>query len=155
MVNRFQPSGSPGFGLGAALIVLFSALPGVAQSGGNLSDVTGAIVTTSDVAGGAFTPQPGGEATTQLAYVDPAAQGAVNSALVTVTPQLEAVLGAGSALSPAGLTAGQRQTLISTLSNPAKGVSVGQAERLVLVMGANLAVANSAPGPATGSCRRL
>ncbi|MDJ0706904.1 MAG: hypothetical protein QNJ46_26825 [Leptolyngbyaceae cyanobacterium MO_188.B28] len=134
MVNRIQPVRSPSFGLGAALIVLFSALPVLAQSGGNLSDVTGAIVTTSDVAGGAFTPQPGGDTETRLVYADPAAQGQINRALSDVTSQLEAVLGAGSSLGDDGPTAGQRQALIDAVSNPAKGVSAAQAERLAAVL---------------------
>ena len=133
MVKWLHAWNGSGFGLGTALCLLFSALPAQAQSG-NLSDVTGAIVTTSDVAGGAYYPQAEGGAATGLAYADPTAQTAVNNALFNVSPQLQAVLGVASATDLTGPSANQAQTLINTLSNPAKGVSVSQAERLVLAL---------------------
>ena len=133
MVKRLQPWRLPGFGLGTALLLLFSALPASAQSG-NLSDVTGAIVTTSDIAGGSYYPLEDGEAISGLAYADPAAEVAVNNALFNVTPQLQAILGLDSATDLDGPSAEQAQTLINNLANEANGVSISQAERLVLAL---------------------
>ncbi|MCG8367187.1 MAG: hypothetical protein MJA27_28100 [Pseudanabaenales cyanobacterium] len=133
MVTWLQPWRAPGLGLGAALLLLGSAWPVWAQSG-NLSDVTGAIVTTGDIAGGSFQPGGrGGAAPVSRLYANPNAQGAVNTALANATPQLQEILGV-TATDIAGPSADQTQTLINTLSNTAKGVSVSQAEQLVAAL---------------------
>ena len=133
MVKWLQSVRASGFGLGTLLLLLGFALPVQAQSG-NLSDITGAIVTTSDIAGGAFYPRDDGEEAPGLAYADPNAEVAVNNALFDATPQLQAILGVESATDITGPSADQTQTLINSLANTAKGVSVSQAERLVLVL---------------------
>lgn len=132
MVTRLQPWSVSGLGLGAALLLLCPAWPVRAQSN-NLSDVTGAIVTTSDIAGGSFQPGRPGATEVRLVYANPAAQGAVNTALSNATPQLQEILGV-TATDIAGPSADQTQTLINTLSNTAKGVSVSQAEQLVTAL---------------------
>ena len=133
MVKWLPPWNWPSVGFGTALLLLSAVLPVQAQSG-NLSDVTGAIVTTSDVAGGAYYPQGEGEEITGLAYVDPAVEVAVNNALFNVTPQLQDILEVDSPTDLTGPSADQTQRLINSLANPAKGVSVSQAEQLVGVL---------------------
>lgn len=77
------------FGLG--LVVAFCGLmagisPAQAQSG-NFSDVTGSIITTSDIVGGF---SPGGDRIVRLAFRTNAIASAVNNAAVAVNQQLAA-----------------------------------------------------------------
>lgn len=133
MVQWFQPRSAPGLGLGTLLLLLCSVSPAPAQSG-NQSDVTGPIVTSSDIAGGAFSAQEDDQEITGFAYADPAAQVAVNTILSNVAPQLQTILGVDLVTDIDGPSADQQQTLINTLANEARGVSVSQAERLVGVL---------------------
>ncbi|NJL86645.1 MAG: hypothetical protein HC886_12735 [Leptolyngbyaceae cyanobacterium SM1_1_3] len=106
---------------GLVLIGLSKAVPAQAQTG-NASDVTGNIITTGDIAGGAFQPQP----STPVRGTPVAA--AINAALDRAVAQLSA----GTLAPPTtGLTAGVTQityrnaqaSLYSQLVSPGGGAA--------------------------------
>lgn len=74
-----------GLALGSSL--LLGALPVLAQRG-NQSDVTGAIVTTGDIVGGAFSPKIDGSAGGSSRFVNTDVQTAVNQAAAAINTQL-------------------------------------------------------------------
>ena len=107
------------FTFGSAFILCQASLPAQAQKG-NQSDVTGAIVTTSDIAGGTFAPSPAG-GRGRVAFASNTVQAAVNQAALNVLNQLSI----NAITSPAGnpIPAGTQQTLLSVLTGP-KSVQV-------------------------------
>ncbi|WP_155823787.1 hypothetical protein [Gloeocapsa sp. PCC 7428] len=113
---------SIGLTLGTSLLV--SAIPVQAQTG-NASDVTGAVITTSDIAGGSFAPTPNQQSSTTSASVSSAALGiALSQAVSIISAQLAqgtlpvAVPGVAIASIPVTV----QQTLLAVLTgsgNPA------------------------------------
>ena len=74
------------FGLGLAIAICgASGIPQAQAQSGNFSDVTGNIITTSDVVGGF---SPGGDRITRLAFRTSAIANAVNNAASRVNQQL-------------------------------------------------------------------
>ena len=100
------------FTFGSAFILCLASLPAQAQKG-NQSDVTGAIVTSSEVAGGTFAPSPAG-GRGQVAFTSNTVQAAVNQAALNVLNQLSI----NAITSPAGnpIPAETQQTLLIVLT---------------------------------------
>jgi hypothetical protein len=74
------------FGLGLAIAICgVSGIPQAQAQSGNFSDVTGNIITTSDIVGGF---SPGGDRITRLAFRTAAIANAVNNAASRVNQQL-------------------------------------------------------------------
>lgn len=111
------------FTFGAALMLFQTSLPAQAQTG-NQSDVTGAIVTTSDITGGTFT-QPSTQfsegGSVQVVFSRYSIQAVVNQAALEVLRQLNI----NSLTSPVGnpIPSETQQTLLSVLtaSSPIQG----------------------------------
>ncbi|MEH1823010.1 MAG: hypothetical protein V7L31_28695 [Nostoc sp.] len=100
------------FTFGAALMLFQTSLPAQAQTG-NQSDVTGAIVTTSDITGGTFTkPSVGGNV--QVVFSSYSVQVVVNDAALEILRQLNI----NSLTSPDGnpIPFETQQTLLSVLT---------------------------------------
>ncbi|MEH1823869.1 MAG: hypothetical protein V7L22_00645 [Nostoc sp.] len=100
------------FTFGAALMLFQTSLPAQAQTG-NQSDVTGAIVTTSDITGGNFTkPSAGGNV--QVVFSSYSVQVVVNDAALEILRQLNI----NSLTSPDGnpIPFETQQTLLSVLT---------------------------------------
>lgn len=76
-----------GLGLVLAFGAIVSGTPQAQAQSGNFSDVTGNIITTSDIAGGF---SPGGDRIVRLAFRTPAITNAVNNAAKSVNQQLAA-----------------------------------------------------------------
>lgn len=76
-----------GLGFALAILGVVSQTPQAQAQRGNLSDVTGAIITTSDIVGG-FSPSGGGELI--ISFRTEEIENSVNSAAGTVNDQLQA-----------------------------------------------------------------
>lgn len=130
-----------GLGLAVAFCGLMAGTPAQAQSG-NFSDVTGSIITTSDIAGGF---SPGGDRIVNLAFRTNAIASAVNNAAVAVNQQLAtrnlpiAANGAPTAIPD---TVQQTVECASTGSGNA-GACVGQIEQGLVNGGANPVLARN------------
>lgn len=72
--------------LGGTLLALGSVWIGMPSAQANLSDITGAIITSGDIAGGAFAPNGGG--TTRIAFRSNNVAQAVNQAAAAINQQL-------------------------------------------------------------------
>lgn len=127
------------FGLGLAIAIsgLMALGPKAEAQSGNFSDVTGNIITTSDIAGGF---SPGGDRIVKLAFRTNAIAGAVNNAAVAVNQQLAArnlPVAANGALT--AIPAEVQQTVECASTGRAEEVTacVGQIERGLVNGGAN------------------
>ncbi len=102
------------FSFGSAFILCQTSLPAQAQKG-NQSDVTGAIVTSSEVAGGTFAPEPtAGRG--RVAFTNNTVRSAVNQAARNIVNQLSI----NAITLPAGnpIPAGTQQILLNVLTAP-------------------------------------
>ncbi len=132
------------FTFGSAFILCQASLPAQAQKG-NQSDVTGASVTTSDIAGGTFAPSPAG-GRGQVAFTRSTDQAIVNQAAVKVLNRLITITLTSAVDNP--IPSGTQQNLLSvltasrsvqvnarqitnTLSSVQGGPTVNQAQQLV------------------------
>ena len=100
------------FTFGSAFILCQASLPAQAQKG-NQSDVTGASVTTSDIAGGTFAPSPAG-GRGQVAFTSSTDQVIVNQAAVKLLNQLITITLTSSVDS--SIPSGTQQNLLSVLT---------------------------------------
>ncbi len=114
------------FTFGSAFILCQASLPALAQKG-NQSDVTGAIVTSSEVAGGTFAPSPAGERG-RVAFTSNTVRAAVNQAALNVLNQLS--INAITSLAGNPIPAGTQQTLLSVLTAP-RSVQVNAGSRQI------------------------
>lgn len=134
------------FKLGWGLAIAFSGLIAVghkaqAQSG-NFSDVTGSIITTSDIAGGF---SPGGARVVKLAFRTNAIASAVNNAALAVNQQLAARnLPIASNGAPTAIpTAVQQAVECASTGSGDAAACVGQIERGLVNGGANPVLARN------------
>ena len=106
-------------GLGFALAIsgVVSLTPQAQAQSGNQSDITGPIITTSDVAGG-FNFS-GGDRRKLIAFASPGIQTAVNSAAISINQQLEqqSLSIVATDASQTGISVTVQQTLLVILSN--------------------------------------
>jgi hypothetical protein len=131
-----------GLGLVVACCGLMAVVPQAQAQSGNFSDVTGSIITTSDIAGGF---SPGGDRIVKLAFRTNAIASAVNNAAVAVNQQLAArnlPIAANGA--PTAIPASVQETVecASTGSGNA-GACVGQIEQGLVNAGANPVLARN------------
>lgn len=102
-------------------MLLQTSLPAKAQVG-NQSDVTGAIITTSDIAGGTFTPSSRGRGT-KAVFARSSVQVAVNRAAANAIAQLKG--NSITSLTGAPITPSTQQTLLSVLTSGSGQGNVG------------------------------
>lgn len=131
-----------GLGLAIAFSSLLAAMPPVQAQSGNFSDVTGSIITTSDIAGGF---SPGGDRIVRLAFRTNAIASAVNNAAVAVNQQLAArnLPIAANGL-PTAIPATVQQTVeCASTGNGDVAACVGQIEQGLINGGANPVLARN------------
>ncbi len=106
-----------GLGLFLAVSGLVSQTPQAQAQSGNQSDITGAIMTTSDVAGG-FNFS-GGDRRKIIAFASPGIQSAVDSAAVSINQQLQqqSLSIVATDASQTGISVTVQQTLLVILTN--------------------------------------
>ena len=131
-----------GLGLVLAISGVVSRTPSAQAQSGNQSDVTGTIVTTSDVAGGF---SPGGDRRVNIVFPTSQIQQAVNNAAGSVNQLLAAgnlpVVATGT---PTPIPATVQQTLASVLVGARDaGDSVTRLERALVNAGANPTLARN------------
>lgn len=132
-------------GLASGTLLVSAILPAQAQTG-NASDVTGAVITTGDIAGGAFAPTPSRSGGTTRASVSSAALAiALSQAISIISTQLAqgtlpvAVPGVAVASVPvavqqtllavltgSGNAAGIQSAIASGLTNPSLAAALAQ-----------------------------
>ncbi|MGC1393142.1 MAG: hypothetical protein WA828_02585 [Coleofasciculaceae cyanobacterium] len=129
-----------GLGLAVACGLMAGVTPAQAQSG-NFSDVTGTIITTSDVVGGF---SPGGDRITNLAFRTSAIANAVNNAAVAVNQQLASrnlPIAANGA--PTAIPDAVQEAIGCASSGSNAAACVGQIEQGLVNGGANPALARN------------
>jgi hypothetical protein len=106
-----------GLGLALAVSGVVSQTPQAQAQSGNQSDITGVIITTSDVAGGFNFG--GGDRRKLIAFANPGIQTAVNSAAISINQQLQqqSLSIVASDSSQTGISVTVQQTLLVILTN--------------------------------------
>jgi len=136
-------------GLGLALgssLLLSGTLPAQAQVG-NQSDVTGAAITTSDIAGGAFAPSGGGGTVT--AFTSPSIAAAVNQAAASLNAQVS------QGTLPVAATIGLTTSIPATVLQALQSVLTGTGDVAVTLSSIESALANAPGAPSTTLVRNL
>lgn len=136
-------------GLGLALgssLLLSGTLPAQAQVG-NQSDVTGAMITTSDIAGGAFAPSVGGGTVT--AFTSPGIAAAVNQAAASLNAQVS------QGTLPVAATSGPTTSIPATVLQALQSVLTGAGDVAVALSSIESALANAPGAPSTTLVRNL
>lgn len=131
-----------GLGLAIAVCGLMAGMPQAKAQSGNFSDVTGSIITTSDIVGGF---SPGGDRIVNLAFRTNAIANAVNNAAGTVNQQLASrnlPIAANGA--PTAIPATVQQTVeCASTGSGNVAACVGQIEQGLVNGGANPALARN------------